>query len=153
MGGVLGFAMVLVSVIDRRMQLIPDVLSLPAVAAGLAAALIVGPDAGPATFFDHAAAALVAGGGFYAIRHAYRHWRGIEGLGLGDVKLAAAAGAWVGLDWLGMTLLLACIAALAATAVRAAFWRGQIDTTTALPFGSFIAPSIVVAWLAARWPL
>ena len=151
-GGVLGFAMVLVSAIDRRLFLIPDILSLPAIAAGLAAALFVGPEAGPAVFADHAIAALAAGGGFYAIREGYRRWRGFEGLGLGDVKLAGAAGAWVGIDWLGIALLLACSGALAIGALRVALGNSRITGTTALPFGSFIAPSIVIVWLAAQWP-
>jgi leader peptidase (prepilin peptidase) / N-methyltransferase len=146
----LGFMMTLVTVIDRRLFLIPDLLSLPAAALGFAVAFLVGPEAGAPNLFNHALAALVAAGMFYAVRALYTHWRGIEGMGLGDVKLAAAAGAWVGLDRLGATLLLACASALVAVLVRRLSGQ-RVAPTLALPFGSFIAPSIALVWLAGVW--
>src|SRR3546814_16185239 len=48
--------------------------------------------------------ALLAGLGFF-----YRRWRGRDGLGLGDAKLAAAGGAWLGWAALPSILLLASL--------------------------------------------
>lgn len=150
MGAVLGLVMALICLIDRRMFIIPDALSLSATAAGLAGAGLAGPEAGFERLAGHVLAAVLAACLFMAIRVFYRRWRGSEGLGLGDVKLAAAAGAWVGLDWLGLTLLLACGAAL--TAVMLSALAGKPMTrSTALPFGSFIAPAIALAWLGQMW--
>jgi len=48
------------------------------------------------------------------VARAYRALRGRDGLGAGDAKLLAAAGAWIGLSGLGIVLLLAATIALAA---------------------------------------
>ena len=55
----------------------------------------------------------------------FRAVRGIEGLGLGDAKLLAAAGAWVGLAALPSVILLAAVAALTVTVLAAPFCDGQ----------------------------
>jgi hypothetical protein len=49
---------------------------------------------------------------FLIARIAYRGFRGREGLGLGDVKLAAAAGAWLSLPMLPIAIEIAAITAL-----------------------------------------
>jgi leader peptidase (prepilin peptidase) / N-methyltransferase len=146
LAGYLVFTMALVVLIDYRHFIIPDVLSLPAVPLGLVASTSAFP---APVLLDHVAAVLVAGSFLYAIRAIYRRVRGIEGLGLGDVKLAAAAGAWVGLEYLPMTCLLATCAALVAVLARSALTRASETTmTTAIPFGAFIAPAIVIMWTA-----
>jgi leader peptidase (prepilin peptidase) / N-methyltransferase len=146
LAGYLVFTMALVVLIDYRHFIIPDVLSLPAVPLGLVASTSAFEGA---VLLDHVAAVLVAGSFLYAIRAIYRRVRGTEGLGLGDVKLAAAAGAWVGLEYLPMTCLLAACAALVAVLARSAFMRASETTmTTAIPFGAFIAPAIVIMWTA-----
>jgi leader peptidase (prepilin peptidase) / N-methyltransferase len=146
--GYLLFTMLLVMLIDYRHFVIPDALSLPAVPLGLVAAVCAFPGSALAVVLDHGLAAVAAGGSLYAIRFLYRRMRGIEGLGLGDVKLATAAGAWVGLEFLPMTCLLATCAALSAVLIRSVFARSAgTHLTTAIPFGSFIAPAIVIMWL------
>ena len=142
-GAYLITVMILVTVIDSRQMLIPDILSLPAIPAGLAAAWAVPRATIGEDLQTHVIAAAVAGASFNALRWIYFRWRGIEGLGQGDVKLAAAAGAWLGLADLPMALLLATVSALAAVLLS----RRTATATTAVPFGSFIAPSIVVVWL------
>jgi leader peptidase (prepilin peptidase) / N-methyltransferase len=131
------FPMALITLIDHRHFIIPDVLSLPSIVIGLAVASL------DKTPLDHATAAVIAASVFWILRFLYQHWRGIEGLGLGDVKLAAAAGAWLGLDALPITCLLATCAALVAVLLRG----GDTGPRTAIPFGSFIAPSICLMWL------
>ena len=84
---------------------------------------------------------------FYGLRALYRRVRGREGLGLGDVKLAAVAGAW--LDWMTapIAIEIAALAAIAVFAVRY-FAGGQtLDTAAKFPFGLFLAPSIWLGWL------
>lgn len=152
-GMVLGVVMALVSAIDWRLRLIPDALSYPITLAGLMVAAFLAPDAGWPNFTDHLFASLVAGAGFLAIRSGYKRWRGIEGLGLGDVKLAAAAGAWVGLDGLGTALLLACGGALLVVSLQSIARGAPLAGSAAVPFGTFIAPAIAVTWLAQSWPL
>ena len=81
----------------------------------------------------------------------YGRLRGREGLGLGDVKLAGAAGVW--LDWWAMPIAIE-IGALAALALYVAghiLGRRRIRATTRLPFGLFLAPAIWIAWLLQAW--
>lgn len=145
-GGYLLFSMLLVTIIDGRQFVIPNILSLPAIPIGLAAALTGMPGLARDILMDHGAAALAASGSLYGVREIYRRLRGVEGLGLGDVKLAAAAGAWVGLDALPMTSLLATGAALV-TVLIGSRKPTESGMMTAIPFGSFIAPATAVMWL------
>lgn len=148
MAGVLGAGLALVmlaiAVVDARRFIIPDGLN----AAGLALALV---DA--AATDDMAAVALALGRAavlastFLAIRLAYRHLRAREGIGLGDVKLAAVAGAW--LDWAAMPVAveLAAVSALTMALARHVVSGQAIRRTSRLPFGLFFAPAIWLAWL------
>jgi leader peptidase (prepilin peptidase)/N-methyltransferase len=146
----LGFMMVLVTAIDRRLFLIPDALSLPAAGLGLLATLAAGPGAGLGSLANHLVACLAAATVLFAVRALYWHWRGVEGMGLGDVKLGAAAGAWVGLDGIAATFLIACISALSIVLIQRLRGR-SIAASAAVPFGSFIAPAVIVVWLAEMW--
>ena len=148
MTGYFVFTMLLVMLIDKSHFIIPDVLSLPAIPLGIATAVSAFPGAPGGILLDHAGAAAAAGGCLYAIRYVYAVTRKREGLGLGDVKLAAAAGAWVGIEWLPMVFLLATLSALTVVMMAALRARPQqIAMTAQVPFGCFLAPAIVVIWL------
>ncbi len=67
----------------------------------------------------------------------YRQLRGRDGLGLGDAKLLAAAGAWLGVESLPWLLLIAALLGLAMALVRA----GPLRAETAVPFGPPLALS------------
>ena len=76
----------------------------------------------------------------------YSRVRGRDGLGLGDAKLFAASGAWLGLEGLPAVLLVACGAAIVALLVMA--WRSQaLSATTRIPFGPFLAFGTWIVWL------
>jgi leader peptidase (prepilin peptidase)/N-methyltransferase len=77
----------------------------------------------------------------------YRAIRGRDGLGGGDAKLLAAAGAWVGVRALPQVVLFAAIAGLVAAAgLRIAGVR--LGAQSALPFGPFLALATWLVWLA-----
>ncbi len=150
----LGLAVMAIAVVDMRRYVIPDVISLPLIPAGLVATgfLAESGQQGSA-MLAHVGAAVVGAAALYAIRILYQAWRGQEGLGLGDVKLGAVAGAWTGLDGIGTVLLLACVSALACVLVA---YRGELESlqrTTAIPFGAFLAPAIWLVWCAAQTDL
>ena len=97
-----------VSVVDLRSFRIPDILSLPLIAAGITLAILVpGVNA-----VDHLAGALAAYLLFAAVGEIYFRSRGIDGLGLGDAKLFAGAGAWLGWQNLPIVLLVAATGGL-----------------------------------------
>lgn len=149
----LAATMMLITLVDLRKLLIPDMASLPAIPLGLAAAsLTQGMDAFSVPTENWLGA--VAGPAFlYAVNFLYRKVRGRDGLGMGDVKLIAATGAWVGASLLPYVLLLACLAAL--VTVGLLYWKKRgtqaIGLTTPIPFGAFLAPATFVVWMAAQW--
>lgn len=106
---VLGIWLVAIAAIDLRHYRVPDVLSLPLVAAGLIVAAIDSP----LTLRNHLIGAGVGYLLFALIGEAFFRLRGREGLGLGDAKLLAAAGAWTGWEALPAVLLLASCLGLA----------------------------------------
>jgi leader peptidase (prepilin peptidase)/N-methyltransferase len=144
-----GLAMAAVAISDAKRFIAPDVLSLPAIPAGLLANGWLATEM-PAhvVMLSHLAAALTGAVCLLAVREAYAALRGREGLGLGDVKLAGVAGAWTGFAGLPLVLLLACFGAIAA--IFAARMRGKtaLTATTAVPLGATLAPAIWLVWLA-----
>ena len=85
------------------------------------------------------------------LRTSYAQIRRREGLGFGDVKLAAAVGAWLPLDVIPLCFALATSAAL--VSIMIAQWRGHtIERATRLPFGAFLCPSLwVMFYASALW--
>jgi leader peptidase (prepilin peptidase) / N-methyltransferase len=148
-GFYLTFAMLMITIVDARVMLIPDVLSVPAVPVGLIGAALTRQGGLTDVMWDHGIAALVAGLIFFALRVLYQKFRGIEGLGLGDVKLAMAAGAWVGLELLALTCLFATLSALTVVLIKQIGSADKPELKTAIPFGSFIAPAILAIWIGS----
>lgn len=144
----LGWTMLAIAVVDARQFIVPDVLSLPSIPAGLLASghlLDAGRDG--LVDIDHVIGALTGGLCLWLVRAAYFALRRREGLGLGDVKLAAAAGAWAGWQSLSLVLLLAAASALTFVVALTIMRGGGLTATDKIPFGTFLAPSIWVAWL------
>ncbi len=128
--------------IDLRQWLLPDLLTLPLIVAGLAAAAFLDPD----TVLDRALGAALGYAALRAIATVYRALRRREGLGGGDAKLLGAAGAWVGATALPQVILLAALSALLAAAVLRL--RGvPLHAHSALPFGPFLALATWTSWL------
>lgn len=140
-----GWTLLTLAWIDADWMILPDVLTLPLLLAGLVAAWWFDAEA----IADHASAAGIGWLALWAVAAAYRQVRGRDGLGEGDAKLLGAVGAWVGLAGLADVLLGAALTGLAW-----AGWlrlRGQtMSATTALPFGPFLA---LAGWavLLAIW--
>lgn len=148
----LGWAMLAIAAVDARRFTIPDVLSLPAVPAGLlASGYLVDPWNSQLVSLAHVIGACLGGTAFWLVREAYWRWRGREGLGLGDVKLAAAGGAWVGWEHLADVVLLAAAGALSFAIALAVVRRGRLSGGERIPFGAFLAPAIWIVWCLRAW--
>jgi len=131
-----------IAIIDARHFLIPDELNAVGFGLGLAVAgLVAGLDGMLAAGLRAGLAALA----FLALRLGFRALRGRDGLGLGDVKLAAVAGAWLDPLALALAIELAAVSALAVVGVRRLAGR-RLRRGARLPFGLFLAPAIWVAW-------
>lgn len=86
--------LIALSVIDLRVRLLPNVLVLPFALLGLAFHILTLFEY--STIMDMLMGALLGGGLLYGIRMVANRFYGQDALGLGDVKLMAAAGLWLG---------------------------------------------------------
>ncbi len=138
----LGWVLLACGWIDLHTMLLPDVLTLPLLIGGLGTTALLDPE----SLSDHAAAAAAGYLLLFFVSISYRIIRGRNGLGLGDAKLTAALGAWVGLSALPLILLIAsCIGLAAAVVLRVS---GHVVTAqTRLPFGPCIAAAGWLMWL------
>lgn len=138
----LGLMLATLAAIDARHMWLPDILTLPLLLAGLGMSLIL-PAADP---FAHVLGAIVGYVLFAGIAAFYRRLRGREGLGLGDAKLFAAGGAWLGWQALPFVLLASSLAALLLVLIQRL--EGHVlRADDALPFGPFLAFGIWLVWL------
>ena len=147
LGTLLAALMIAIDVTDARRWIIPDELSAAAFVLGVLHAALTAQDTMWQAMAFALLRALIAAMLFYGILVGYRMLRGHDGLGLGDVKLAAVAGVW--LDWLGIAAAveMAALSALAAYLAVSLFAGRKMRRTAALPLGLFLAPSIWLAWL------
>jgi leader peptidase (prepilin peptidase)/N-methyltransferase len=144
---VLGALMIAGADIDARMFLLPDLITFGAIVSGIvAAALLDAADPWAAAGVAVARAACVAAV-LALFRSGYSWLRQNEGLGLGDVKLAAAIGAWLPVDAIPLCFGLATTSAL--LIVMFARLRGEsMMRTTKIPFGAFLCPALWVVFIA-----
>jgi leader peptidase (prepilin peptidase)/N-methyltransferase len=151
LGAFLAALMLAIAVIDAERYIIPNELTGAAAALALLRAGLVGPEAdGWAVLWAALRAAAIALP-LLALMIGYRRWRGRDGLGLGDIKLAAVAGAWLGLLTIFVVIELAALSALGAYLLNAALRRRPLRKTAFLPFGTFLAPAIWIGWLVEGW--
>ena len=145
-------AMLAIAIIDWRSFIIPDWLNAVGLALALGHAAAQNPGMKVQAMLLAASRGIVLALVFLILRFVYAQIRRRQGLGLGDVKLALVAGAW--LDWLmiPVAIELAAFAALSAYLWRH-FVRGQlISATSRMPFGLFFAPAIWISWfLQIKW--
>jgi leader peptidase (prepilin peptidase) / N-methyltransferase len=141
---VLATALLVLALIDLEHQLLPDVITIPGVLAGVLATLL------PGSSLEPLESLLAASGGFLLmalVARAAQAYYGHEALGQGDWKMVAMLGAFFG--WRGMLLsvLLGTVAgALFGLAMVAA---GRGSGKTKLPLGTFLAAGSLVALFAA----
>lgn len=147
-GAILAALLWTIALVDSRRYIIPDELSVALTAVGFVFAAI-GGGSGLADLIDAALRAVIFGGTFLLLRVTYLRLRQREGLGLGDVKLAAAVGPWLSYEAFALMVLLASLASLVAIPLQA--WRRgrPMTATTRVPLGSFLAAATWVLWWVA----
>lgn len=154
-GSFLAALMLAIAASDARHYRIPNELTGAAFALALLRAGAFVPDVGAEALLWPLIRAAAAGLPLLLLMVLYRHWRGRDGLGLGDVKLAAVCGAWLDLATVVAVIELAALLAIGAYAANAALRRKPLRATAYLPFGLFLAPAIWIGWLGetcyANW--
>jgi leader peptidase (prepilin peptidase)/N-methyltransferase len=131
--------LIVCSFIDLRLMIIPDVISIPMIIATPFVAAMH-PD------LDYRSAflgVLLGGGVLYAIAWLYWLLRREVGMGLGDVKLLAAIGGWLGYQSIIPTIFYgSMLGALAGLGVIVG--NRSFNLKTAIPFGPFLALGAII---------
>jgi leader peptidase (prepilin peptidase)/N-methyltransferase len=136
----LGWILLLAAWIDAETMRLPDILTLPLVLAGLAVTWCFTPWA----LYNHAAAAALGYLGFRALNETYRAIRHRDGLGEGDAKLLAAAGAWLGVAVLPYVIVSAGVIGIVVAVLRYRLVNAPVNRPIA--FG----PALAVAFFGWR---
>jgi leader peptidase (prepilin peptidase)/N-methyltransferase len=148
---VLAALAIFIAVVDLEYLIIPDLASIAMFAAGMA---LVAVEAWPGGLLWELGDALlrsaVAGGILLALRYFYSRRSGVEGLGLGDAKLAAAGAPFLAWPVLPVALLIASVGGLLAVGLRALAKRKLPARGAEIPFGAFLAPAIWVAYIIGQ---
>ncbi len=143
---VLGTAMSIIVYTDAKHFIIPDIVSLPMIIVGILASAYLANQTSPGLAILYSSCAATFGFGiFYLVKILYIKLRNIDGLGMGDVKIAAVAGAWTGFSGLNAVLLVSCFSALAIILLSRLLGQ-KMTAQTAIPFGLFLAPAIWLVW-------
>ena len=129
--------------IDLEHQILPNSITLPGIVAGVLLSFIAPPG-----WRDALLGVLLGAGILYAIAGAYYLWRREEGLGMGDVKMLAMIGAFLGWKAVLVTMVVSSFSGAAIGVALIAAQRGGMKL--ALPFGTFLAIGAVVAMLAGE---
>ena len=156
-------ALLLITYIDFDHRFIPDEVSLPGVLVGLGASFV---DEGGPTPLASFLGVVLGGGLLWAVAWAYERATGVEGMGLGDVKLLAMIGAVLGWQAIPVVLVIASVTGSLAGLLVMAFGRtrrtaGRVHRRfgaralpvyarraarrTAIPFGPFLALGAALA--------
>jgi leader peptidase (prepilin peptidase)/N-methyltransferase len=147
-----GLGLLALTVIDLEEQLLPDVLVWPLLVLGLTYNTFVVENVLPALM-----GALAGFAALWAIRASYRLTRGIDGMGFGDLKLAAMIGAWLGVEAMPAMFFIAFASGVAIMVPLSLV--GRTGAQTPVAFGPFLAlagltcvffPGIS-SWLVSAW--
>lgn len=142
LSAVLGWQLLLIAAVDAEHLWLPDVLTFPLAASGLAAAALLDRHG----VMDAAIGTAAGWLGLWLIGQAYFRFRRTRGLGGGDPYLLAAIGAWVG--WIGLpsVLIWASVSGLSLVVVATAMGR-RVAMSDRLPFGVFLAIGGWMTWV------
>ena len=124
--------------IDLEHQILPNTITLPGIAIGLIFSFIAPPG-----WRSSLIGIVIGGGSLYGIAAAYYLVRREEGLGMGDVKMLAMIGAFLGWKAVLVTLVLSSFSGALLGLALIAVQRGSMRL--ALPFGTFLALGALAA--------
>jgi leader peptidase (prepilin peptidase)/N-methyltransferase len=126
-------ALIVITFIDFEHKIIPDVISLPGILYGLVAALVLHR----ISFVDSLLGGLLGGGSLLLVAGFYYFFTKQEGMGLGDVKLLAMMGAFLG--WQSILFIIMIGSITGAAIGIAAMVIKKKDRRFAIPFGPFLS--------------
>lgn len=130
--------LVVITFIDLKLQIIPDVISLPGIPVGLVLSFFT---ASPGVI-NAVIGAFSGGAILLCIAAGYHKLTGVEGMGGGDIKLLAMIGAFIGWKGVLVTILAGSfLGAIVGVITMLVFGRGSRH---AIPFGPFLSAGAVI---------
>jgi leader peptidase (prepilin peptidase)/N-methyltransferase len=144
----LTWALIAISVIDIDHQLLPDVITLPLVWAGLLISLLgTVRDIGlPPDMRSSILGAVFGYMSLWTVYKLYKALTGKEGMAYGDFKLLAALGAWLGWKAVPLVILFSAFTG-AVLGLGLILFRGR-DRNIPIPYGPYLAAA---GWIALMW--
>ena len=134
-------AMVVLFAIDLEHQILPNEITLPGIVIGLVLSIFLPPG------WKSSLVGLLVGGLFpFLIAEIYLRIRGREGMGMGDFKMLAMVGSFLGWPLVWVTLILSCLLGIVIGGGALLVSRRGMDTR--IPFGTFIAVAALVCAFA-----
>ena len=141
-------AMIVLFVIDLQHRILPNVITLPGIVVGFVFSLFLPPG-----WFESLLGIVAGGGVLLLMAEMYYRLRREEGLGMGDVKMLAMIGAFLGWKLMLVTLVLSSFLGSLIGIGMIVLKKG--DMKYALPFGTFLAIGAIVASVSGdailRW--
>ncbi len=131
-------ALLVIIFIDIRLQIIPDVISLPGIVLGFLFCLV----SDTVTWKSSLIGLLAGGGVLYAVALFYATLRKIDGMGGGDIKLLAMIGAWLG--WQALPFVILMSSTTGSIIGLIAMRRQKKGGQTRIPFGPFLSLAALV---------
>jgi len=125
---------------DLETQRLPNVLTYPGIVIGLVASVWLPPG-----FRDAAIGAALGAGVLLVVRWGWKAATGVDGMGLGDVKMLAMIGAFLG--WHEVFIVLFFASLVGAVAGILLTIAGKRSLQSRLPFGTFLALAAYAASL------
>lgn len=135
---ILSAALLVIIVIDIHHQIIPDVISLPGILAGLLFSFF----STTLTWQSSLIGIALGGGVLYSIALAYFLIRKIDGMGGGDIKLLAMIGAWLGWQSLPFVIFASSFSGTIVGLIAMGYQKKGGHTR--IPFGPFLSISAII---------
>lgn len=140
-GVILAAILTALAVFDVKQRILPNKLNLMLGATGFIQSFIIGHPSP----MDALLGAVLGGSILASIAFVFRRLRGMDGLGLGDLKFAVGAGMWIGWQQVPLMLSIAAISALLFVVMRA-LWIRQFDRTARIAFGPYLCVGTFISW-------
>ena len=130
-------AMVVLFAVDLEHLILPNEITLPGTVVGFAISFVLAPG------WQSSLIGLAVGGLFpFLVAEAYARLRGREGMGMGDFKMLAMVGAFLGWPMVWLVLILSCV--LGIVIGGGALIVSKRGLATRIPFGTFIAVAAMI---------
>jgi leader peptidase (prepilin peptidase)/N-methyltransferase len=141
--------LLVISIIDMQLRIIPDVISLPFIIVGVFVQLFENWGNPLTALSVSGLGVLIGGGSLLLIAEVFSRIKKVEAMGGGDIKLAAMLGAFLGWKALLFIFFVSSLLALTYATVSMLMGKGGFRNRT-IPFGPFLSMAAMIYWLYGK---